>query len=215
MPIPANQITHCEIQVFGEASSAGSSAKRFDFTFHYRRTAVVLPLVKGDIDTAFQAAIVVPLGAALNNRYTQTRNTVRFINDALDAPTDFSHAVVGAVAGDSMAVACAAYFLLKTGLRGKSYRGGKHFGPMSEADTTAATADIFNAAALARFATLSAAMLTGFTDAGGNIWIPSVLSRKKSKLKTNPTTVVANDVVSILPNKRVGWMRHRRVESVY
>lgn len=215
MPIPTTSIITAEIQVAGNVASAGSSAKKFLFTFHYRRTSTAVTPTKAALDTIFQSTVVVPLGAALNIRYTQTHNNVRWVDDALDAPTLFPHAVAGGVAGDSMPMGLSAYLLFRTGIRGKSYRGGKHLGPMSEGDTTLLTEDTFNAAALTRLGAVATAALGNLTDSTGNVWVPCVLSRFLSTLTTNPTTVVKNDIVSILINKRPGWMRHRRVASVY
>ena len=215
MPIPANQVTHVEIHMKGAVTAAGSSQKLIDNVFVFRRTATVLAVPKAAIETAFNTNVVAPILLALNNRFTQSMNTVRYLNDATDYPLEVSQAGVGAIAGDSMPVSASAFILMRTGLRGKSYRGSNHLGPMSESDTTGATADLFNAAAQARLATVAAAILAGFTDGTGNVWVPSIVSRIQSVLKTNPTTIVANDVISCLPNKRVGWMRHRRPTSVY
>lgn len=215
MPLPANQITNVEIQMRGVAAAGGSGTKNILFTFQYRRTAVVLPVIKGDVDTAFQAAVAVPICALLNNRYLQSMNTIRWRNDVLDQQLEFPHAVAGAIAGDGMAVAASSYILMRTGIKGKSYRGNKHFGPMSETDTTAGTEDTWNAACLARLATVAAALLAGFTDAGGNVWVPQIVSKKLSLEIFNPAQLIAYDVISCLTNKRVGWMKNRRVKSVY
>jgi hypothetical protein len=215
MPIPSNQITIVETSVIAQVAAGGSNSKPFAFVFHWRRTATVLAVSKAQVDTAFQSSVVVPLALALNLTWTQSNNTVRWVNDALDAPIQFSHAAVGAVTGDRMATIDAAFLLMRTGIRGKSYRGSKHFGPMSESDSTSGTDDIWNAGCLTRLGAVAAAILAGFTDAAGNIWVPSVLSRRLSQLVSNPTTVVANDVVQIAVNKRIGSMRHRHVKSVY
>lgn len=215
MPIPSNQITIVEIAVTGNVAAGGSNSKPFVFVFHFRRTATVLAVSKTQVDTAFQAAIVVPLALALNITFTQANNQLRWLNDALDAPIAFSHASVGAITGDRMATIDASFLLMRTGLRGKSYRGSKHFGPMSESDSTSGTDDIWNAGCLTRLGAVAAAILAGFTDAAGNVWVPSVVSRRLSQLTTNPTTLVANDVVQIAVNKRIGSMRHRHVKSVY
>lgn len=215
MPIPVNQQLNFEVAVQGLISAGGSSTVKTVNVFHYQRTTNVNPISKTNIDTAFQAAVVVPLGAALNNRWTQQNNAVRCVDDALDSPVQFSHAVVGAVAGDGMTSIEAAFVLMRTGLRGKSYRGSKHFGPLSEADTTAGTEDIFNAAALARWGAVVTAINGGFTDANGNVWLPTVISRKLSQLRVNPTTVIANVVSQIVLNKRIGRLRRREAASVY
>lgn len=215
MPIPSNQITHVEMRMQGLISGAGSSAKNTFSTFHFRRTTTVNVLSKANIDAAFQTAIGDKIVLALNLTWSQLSNTVRFPNDALDAPTPFTHVNVGARAGDRMASFCAAFLLLQTGLRGKSYRGGSHLGPLSEADSTSGTDDLLNAGALTRFGAIATPLLAGFTDANGNVWVPSVVSRVLSQLAVNPTTVVANDVISVLINKRIGRMKNREVRSVY
>lgn len=215
MPIPLSSVTQIEVAAFGIVAAGGSNTRASVATFQYRRTATVLTISKTAVETAFQAAIMIPLTNALNARYAQTFNTVRFLNDATDFPNQVTRAVAGQIAGESLTTAESLFLLLRTGLRGKSYRGSKKLFPFSETDTTLATADLWNAGALARFATLAAAILAGFTDATGNVWIPQVVSRKLSQLTVNPTTVIGNDVTSVLVNKRVGTMRKRKVKSVY
>jgi hypothetical protein len=215
MPIPSNQVTHVEVIVNSLSAAGGSNSRFWASVFHFRRTNTALAISKTQVDTAFQAAIATPMFAALNITLTQQNNSLRWLNDALDAPQFVTHALVGAITGDRMMTADSAFILLRTGVRGKSYRGSKHLGPMSESDTTTGTDDVFNAAALTRLAAVASAILAGFTDAGGNVWVPSVVSRKLSQLTKNPTTMIANDVVATAVNKRVGTMRHRKVKSVY
>ena len=215
MPIPVNQQLNFEIAVLGNIAAGGSNNVRTVNIFHFQRTSNVNPISKGNIDTAFQAAVVVTLGLALNVRWLQLSNTVRCVDDALDSPVSFSHAVAGAVAGDGMTSIQAAFILMRTGLRGRSYRGSKHFGPLSEADTTIAGEDVFNAAALVRWGAVVTAINGGFTDANGNLWLPTVISRKLSTLRTNPTNVVVNVVNQIVLNKRIGRLRRREVKSLY
>jgi hypothetical protein len=215
MPVADNKKLHAEIIVYGRTSSAGSGVIRTVNTFHYRRNAVVVPADKTALDTAFQAAVVVPMGAALNNRWTQDFNTVRFINDPLDPPTSFSHAVVGGRTGDSMASLNCAYVLMRTAFRGKSYRGFKRFGPLSESDTTAATEDILNAASIALFATLRTAMIATLVDATPNSWTLEVVSRLLSNFDVTPCIVESADVNQIVLNKRITRSKRRETASVY
>jgi len=215
MPVPDAQKLHAEIIVYGRTTSGGSGIVRTVTTFHYRRQAVAVPLSKTDLDTAFQAAIVVPMAALLNNRWTQDFNTVRMINDPLDPPTNFPHAAVGAIAGDSMPTFACSYVLMRTAFRGKSYRGFKRFGPLSESDTTALTEDVLNAAAIARYTTLRTAMAALIVDASPNSWSLEVVSRKLSNFDVTPCTVVAADVNEVLLNKRITRSKRREVVSVY
>ena len=216
MPISTTLIDTVEIVTVGTTATGGSNSRTLNFCFHYKRGNTAMALSRTNVDTAFQAQMMVPILAMLNARYSQATNNIRWLNDAVDPYTPFAHVNAGGVAGDSMPTDQAAYFLQRTGLRGRKYRGSKHFAPMSEADTTAGTDDIFNAAALARMATVAAALLAGFTDANMNVWVPAVVSRRPpSQLVVNPTTVVANVVTTVLVKKSVGTMNHRKVKSVY
>lgn len=215
MPIPSNQITVAEIQMFGQINAGGSNTHNTVTTFHYRRTAVSPPLSKAALEAAWQAAVGIKIVDALNVKWTQLRNHVRWINDATDPPFEVSEPNIGVVAGDAMTQHCALFILFRTALRGKSYRGGIHLGALSEADTTAPAEDVLNAAALARFGAVVTALKTPIIDTGPNTWNLCILSRKGSLLQTNPTTVVTNDVTDVKPNKRIGRMRHREVASQY
>lgn len=215
MPLPSTAISYGEVLLLGTTAAGGSNNRLTNFSFHYKRDSTIPGLSKPDLDTIFQANVATPIAAALNVRWLQSGNTVRWLDDANDAPVLFAHALAGAIAGDSMSTILSSFILLRTGLRGKSFRGSKHLYPLSETDTTLATDDILNAAALARFATINAALLAPLVDASGNTWRLQVLSRTLSQLKINPTTVIANQVSAVLVNKRVGRMRHREVKSVY
>lgn len=213
--IPANQLIHVEAIVTGQIASGGGAAKTIISVFDFRRTATVLPVDKLHIDTAFQAAYVVPLGALQNAAYLQSQNSIRFLNDATDPALLVPHAVAGGVVGARSQDYDAVCYQYVTGYRGKSGRGSKHFAPLSEAD---ALGDVLTGASLAAWVAFKAVLLAGFTDVEGNIWVPCVVSKgaqpPKSQLTINPTTVFSNDVTSIRLNKTLGTMRRRKVRTV-
>jgi len=215
MSLGVAQQRHVEIVLRGDITSGGVSARPTYNVFHYRRTATIGNIDKVAVETAFQAAIAVPLAACLNNRWTQGNNQVRILNDPTDPYTLVSRAVVGGVAGDGLSTILWAYLLMKTSLRGGRYRGAKRLGPLSEADVTAGGDDILNAAALARFLTLKTAMLAGFTDSTGDIWKPVVVSRIGADFRASPAVFVATDVTQVLTNKRIGRTKVREVASLY
>jgi hypothetical protein len=215
MPIAPTAILQAEIQVSGIVTAGGSNTRKALQVYHYRRTSTVVTPTKAALSTIFISNMIPLIRACLNARYTGVGVSVRWLNDALDQATLFSSTGVGLVSGDSMPTTEAAFILFQTGLRGKSYRGSKHIFPMSESATTTGTDDIWNAGALVYLGALAAGALASLPDATPNNWIPCVLSRKKSQLRTNPTTVETNDVSSVLVNKRVGTMRHRKVLSTY
>lgn len=216
MPIPNNQIRIAEIVMQGIRSSQGANSKNFSFVFHYRRTSVSNTPDETVLLTQFNTNFAVNAVNYLNNTYTNNLLTCRFLDDAQRAVVPMSVNNVGAIAGDSMPSHASVFILLRTALRGRSYRGGKHFGPLSESDTTAGSADILNAGAIVNFTAMKALCTGSLIDANGNTWVPCILSRKPpSQLKTNPTTVVTNDVVAGFLNKRIGRMKRRTVQSVY
>ncbi len=215
MPIPAPQIVNAEIVMRGIAAGGGSNPANINFVFHYRRVAVSVNPSKTALEAAFNAGPTPPILLLLNARYTQSRNDIRWLNDAEDPYVPTARAGVGGVAGDSLSTFDAAFVLLRTALRGRRFRGSKHFGPMSEADITTANDDVWNAATLVRLGNVATALLVPLTDATGNVWNLSVVSRFLSQLQTNPTNVVSNDVTQALVNKRVGSLNNRKVKSVY
>lgn len=211
MPIAPGLITHAEVVILGTAATGGSSVTPSINVFNYRRTSTVPVLGKGSLNTIFQTTVLVPLLAAANVRYTPGNVAIRWTDDALDAPASFAAAGVGAIATDSLPSDDAVCMILQTGLRGRSFRGAKHFGPASEVDTTN---DILVGAGLGRWNAVKAAVLSALVDANGNTWIPQVLSRKLSQLRVNPTTVVANDITLVQLDLNVGTMRRRRSRTI-
>lgn len=212
----AGVTSYIEIKTLLSVTAGGSNGKTLNIISHWRRTATTATLNKTNIDTAYQAAIAVPIFAALNARATQTFNQIRSMDDANDGYLAVAHAVVGSIAGDSEMTDVAAFMLFRTNLRQRSGRGNKHFAPMSESDKTSGTDDVWNAGCLARLATIAAAFIAGFTDANGNVWVPCIMSRRPpAQYAINPTTIVSNDVVQAVANKRIGSMNHRKVKSVY
>lgn len=211
MPILPALIFDAEVTILGTAAVGGSNVTPSVNVFNFKRTTNVNALSKLALFNIFQTNIITPLLAAANVRYTPTAVSVRWLNDALDLPVIFAAAGVGAIASDSMPSDDAVYYLYRTALRGRSYRGSKHFGPLSEVDTTQ---DLLTGAGLARWVTLKTALVTPNTDANGNVWVPSVLSRLLSQLRTNPTNVVNNFVTEVLLDLNVGTMRKRRSRTV-
>lgn len=220
MPPPAPPIYKlAEIRMSGICASQGSSAFKVDNIFHFQRTATVSLWDPVAIENAFQAAIAVPITNALNARYTQTNTTVRCVDDYYDQGAIVSRAVAGQVAGDSMPSMCYAYLLAETGFRGKMWRGNKKFFPLSESNTTAGTADLLNAAGIVLFGLVATALLSGFTDANGNIFKYGVLSRISSILSPKdgapPTVPNWTQVKSINVRKSIGRMSKHEAASAY
>ena len=212
MSIPAGSIQNVSINILGTLATGGSSVTPAQNLFTYRRLATTAPFTKTAVNTIFQTNVITPLLAATNVRYTPTNLSIRVLDDFNDAEAIFAVAGNGAIATDSYASNAAVYMLYRTALRGRSFRGSKHFAGLSEVDTTA---DILTGAGLVRWQALQTACLGVLVDANGNTWVPTVLSRKLSQLNALPlATVVANDVIDVLLDLNVGTMRKRRSKTI-
>src|SRR5213075_597265 len=117
MPIPQNQILAAEIHVTVLVTAGGSNSTNTDFVFHYRRITVAVPPVKVNLKLAFEAVVMPPLVAALNQAWTSALIRIRWPNDALDQFGDFGNTTAGAITGDRMATEDAAFLLFQTSLR--------------------------------------------------------------------------------------------------
>lgn len=208
-PVSAQGIV--EIVVRGFMAAGGSSITPAINVWHFRRTVLSSTLTKSRINTAFQASIVAAHLAAANVRYTPSALTIRMIEDAVDFPNQFSVAGVGAIPTDSSPSDDAVVLYLQTSLRGRKYRGYKHLAGVNEADTLG---DVLTGAGLGRWTAVKTAVAAGFTDADGNVWVPSVVSPSECQLKVNPTTVLANDATAISLDTVVGTMRKRKAVQI-
>jgi len=212
MPIPLAQVTVAEFVLRGLIAAGGSNSVPTATVFHFRRLATSVDPTKAALNTIITTNVVAPIAAALNVDWSGTLQDIRWVNDVTDPYVSFVSSAVGAITGDRLQTFAAAYLLLRTGLRGREYKGSKHLGPMSESDIGD---DVFNAGCLARLDTIAAALVSTHTDSTGNQWRLTLLSRKFSQLEANPTTVFTNDVTQVLRRETIGTMRGRRVTHVY
>lgn len=204
----------CEVVMNAFAVARGGQAKPLANVFQFYRTSGILPRVKANVEAAFQSAIGDIVLAALNVDYTQTGTSIRWMDDATDAPVSFVEAGVGAIANDRAPDHVCATIQLKSGRRGWASRGSKHFGPIAEDDTLG---DVLDAGAITRFQTLADAILAGFTDSDGNVWAPIIVSRAELShpvFSTNPTYWIWAQVTNVVVNHSLGSMRRRKIKTV-
>lgn len=211
MPIPLTSVFTAQIIVKATLAAAGGTAKQVQSLFCYRRTATVFAPVKSQLVAAFVAGPYAAMLAAFNAGYANGTANVRWLDDAENATQTIALAGAGAIATDRQPSYAAVYMLFRTGVRGKKFRGSKHFPAVNEIDTTG---DVLTGAGLARWQAVQTACLAILTDAGGNIWNPCVVSFSLSQIRTNPTTIVRNDVTEVVLDLTLGTMRKRKVATV-
>jgi len=201
---------YVEIAMLGVSTAETVTAKNIANVYQFRRVITGSGPLKSQIDTAFQAAIGDIVLLALSVDYTQSMNTIRFFDDALDAPLPFTHTGVGGVAGQRSPDYVSATVRLKSNVKGRFARGRKSYGPIAESSTTG---DHLTAGAITLFTNVAAAILAGFTDAGGNQWVPTVKSSlPPAQYTENPVTVVTYYVTAAIVNTNLGILKRRKVK---
>jgi hypothetical protein len=208
-------IHYVEIVSQAYAVARGGGVKNFFNIYHFARTTTANPLVRANVQAAFQTNIMVPVLAAMNVDYTQTGNTVRYFEDPTDAPIATTQSGVGGRSGDRLPDFNAVVLQLKTGVRGKTGRGSKHYGPISEQDTTG---DDIIAPLIANSQAIGAAIVAGFTDASGNVWVPVLKGAERigspAQYIVAPTTSVITQITSYVLNRSLGSMKRRKIKTV-
>jgi hypothetical protein len=190
-------------------ADAGSEPKikAVQNVYTFRRPTGAGTPTKTAIATAFKTAILTPLQPCLSVSYITDWLDVRFLDDPFDPFYTSALALDGTVTGDSLPSVNNVTLQLKSGLRGRSNRGSKHYGPIGESDTQL---DGLTSGALTRWATFVAALLAGFTDGGGFVWTPFIVSQLGSTFSPTVATVVGVNVTEILVNPTLGIMRRRK-----
>lgn len=209
--IPNPSKLNFEISVLASMAASGGRSVPIRNTWHYRRASGAPVLSKPALVTIFSTTILVPLVAALNIRWVPSLILCRCIDDATDQATQTAFVTPGAIATDSYDSRGTVFMQFASGFRGRNYNGAKHFGPLSEVDTTG---DIL-VAGLARWQAVATACAASMVDANANTWIPIVFSQVLSQIRTNPTSVTVVDVTSVRLNKTIGDMKKRRAGSSY
>ena len=116
----------------------------------------------------------------------------------------------GVATGARLDTESAVSFVIRTALRGKSYRGSKRLGGVPLGLTLG---DRLTSTGVTDYKDYIAVMVptgTQLTDVNGNIYVASVLSRKLSQLRVNPTTVINNQALTFQIQERIASMRRRK-----
>ena len=185
--------------------------------YHFRRAPGTWHAVTlSQLNTAFIGNFDASLSAALQNDAGAGSIQSKF----LDLPTnDYGPAGVmtqGQVSGDRLPLYNTAVCQLKTGVRGRNYKGSKHYAPVAESSTTE---DNLTGAGLALWQDVRQSLEDvsdpGFmNDAAGNHWYLTVISTTLSDLVSSPCLFTGADVTEVLLNVRIGTMKKRKEKSL-
>jgi|SRR5882672_1265917 len=196
-----------EVLVQANILNSGTPGRKSFNVFDFAPVAPPLVFSKNDLETSFITYFQGAVQALLHQDWSWYQASLRFIDDALDPYITYPVAIVGSETTDRAPGFQAVTLRYVTGVRGRSYRGSKHFSPIAEADTDG---DSLTSGQFGAWGSAGSALQAGFTDGNGNQWIPVVVSRKLSQLIVNPTNVVFTNVIAVVPNIILGTMRHRK-----
>lgn len=202
------------IEIVAKATLAGSvgGSKNIANVFHFRRVSTANPFNKTNVEAAFQGTIMAAVLLASSQDYVQAGTTVRLLDDATDPPQTFAETGPGVIATDRLPGFDSVVVQLKTAIKGKSGRGSKHFAGIPEIQTTQ---NILTGTGPTLWGAVRDAMIAGFADIDGNVWVLGINSHKApAQWLVNPVVLVWNDVTAGLLNLTLGTMRRRKVRTV-
>jgi len=213
--VPADPVNYNVVECvqYGLILQSNSVGRRFANVWHLARENAGGAPVLADLASNVATQLTTLMPPVLHTGYVSDGATIRPLDDptvaALDVPDYWPD---GAATGDRYADFGAWTMEIHTGLRGRCFRGRKHFGPVAEAQTTL---DEIAAASTADFLAAVGAWeaLTGLGDSGGNTWGLCVVSRKNSIL-TGPSIVLTwADFTACTLQPALGTMRHRKMKG--
>jgi len=211
MPVPDSSKLTVQIVTKGVIAAGGSDVQACLNVYNYQRDNNSLPLVKGDIGTQFDTDIFSGIAPELHTSYSCTELLVRFLEDNLDPYASVAVTEAGAVATARAPDFECITIRMNTNVRGRSYRGRKHFSPIAEADTDG---DIIAAARLAAWQAVRDLLVLPFTDINGNTWTPFVYSPSLSTLAGDLWTIAGAKCNAVVLNKTLGTVRSRKATTV-
>lgn len=200
-----------EIVVKGTVAAGGSNQTPCGNVFYYRKSLNSAGTNKGNVKTIFTTTVIAPLLAATHQDYAPNACVIRNIQDATDPAQEIAIAGNGAILTDREPSEDSVVMRLKSGYRGKTFRGFKLFGGTNEIDTTQ---DILTGAGLARWQAVRDSLIVVLGDADGNQWTPFLASRYQVNWTVNPCIVRGVDIQSCTLNLRISRMTKRRAKSV-
>lgn len=179
--------------------------------FHYRLSSGT-PDTAANILSAWVSAVQNPLRT---NWLTTDCACVgvlgRFLDDATVQYATNLPGTSGLIALPRLPGDLALVLPLRGSNRGKNYRGSKHIPAIASAFVTK---DELNATGITAAALVQGYLGLTITSTNSSTYIPVILSRNLSQLRTNPTTIVTSDVSAVLVNKTIGTMRRRKEKTV-
>lgn len=191
-------------------ADANGNSSNFVNVLHYQNSVPGVVTTETVLMTAIRTVLNAVLPSALSVTSLGKTSKLRFMDSPVSGYVAGTTYTAGNVTGDRLPTFNAAVNRLTTGVRGRNYRGSKHWGPLAESQTTL---DELNSGALAFYAAVAGALWNGgagFATSGGGLWKLVVLSSVLSDFTASPAVFTGAVVTGVTTNKEVGTMRRRK-----
>jgi hypothetical protein len=200
-----------EIVVQGAIPETGGTTKNVFNVWHYTQQPTVGgPASPVAVANAFLATVWGIIATALSVDWVGVACLARYLDSALNVYQAAGVPGSGAAALPRLPADTAVVTPMNSPLRGKNFRGTKHFTPIATAQVTK---DELNAAGLVLWNPVLP-LMQGQITASGQTYSPCIVSRTLSQLRTDPTTIFGAVVNLVRLNKTVGTMRKRKEKTI-
>jgi len=204
-----------EAVIRGELLTTGGEIVPCLNVFHFKHHSGPTTTDPLNFLSSFTGGIQAELLAATVARYTLSQTEARFMDSPAEPVGIQVVEANGDIETDPYASDAAVYMLLRTGYRGRSFKGAKHFGGLAEEDTVA---DQLDASGIVNWGAVGAVIedwgVTGLDDGDGNVYKLVVLQPTNSDLQADPSIFTGAVVVDVLLNKTIGTMGRRRQKTI-
>jgi hypothetical protein len=208
MPIITNVV---QIVVQGTVTETGGSGKNiFNVFTYFQNPNQPGPPTAVAVANQFLAAVWAAFAPLISVAWTPTATMCRYLDITTNPLLAANAPMGGGKALPRLPSQQAVVTPFRTVLRGKNYRGSKHWGPI---DTASVTSDELTAAAVTAW-TAQLPNLSNNITVGGQTFSPCVVSRSLSQLARDPVTINGAAIATVLLNKTIGTMRRRKERTV-
>lgn len=200
-----------EIVVQGAVPETIGTSKNVFNVFHYTQNPTVAgPASPVAVANAFLSTVWGTIATALSVNWVGVACLARYLDSTLNLFQPAGVPGSGAAALPRLPNDTAVVTPLSCNVRGRNFRGSKHFSPIATAQVTS---DELNGAGLALWNPVLP-LLLGQITAGGQTFSPCVVSRSLSQLRQDPVTIVGAIITLVRLNKTIGTMRRRKEKTV-
>lgn len=207
MPLADVDKVDFEVIVSGTTAALGGTAQTTLTPLHYRRTTFATNFSATAFITAFHTAVKTAWKDSCSVSWSWDKTSIRCLNSPTETATEVTVGEAGAVAGDMLPSYVAAVMTKNTAKRGRSYRGRMYLPGIPESGTTGNAATVGEKALLDALAAL---LDNSVVDAAGLTYVPMVLSRVLSTLTSDPASVFATQITSIVAKSVLGRLSSRK-----